>query len=62
MTPDADKTISLTLSVGEVNQILEALGKRPYASVYKLIAGIQKQAERQLMADDERASAVTPEH
>lgn len=62
MTHDADKAISLTLTVGEVNQILEALAKRPYASVYKLIGRIQKQAERQLLADGETAPALTPEH
>jgi hypothetical protein len=40
--------IQLTLSLGEVNQILDALGDIPYRQIYQLIGKIQTQAEAQL--------------
>ena len=40
--------IQLSLEVAEVNQILAALGKLPYADVYTLIGSIQQQAAPQL--------------
>ena len=40
--------IRLTLTLDEVNQILEGLGSRPYAEVFKLVAKIQQQAGAQL--------------
>lgn len=40
--------IQLTLSLGEVNQILDALGNIPYRQIYQLIGKIQTQAEAQL--------------
>lgn len=40
--------IKLTLSLAEVNQVLEALGQMPYVQVYELISSIQHQAEPQL--------------
>jgi hypothetical protein len=40
--------IQLTLSLGEVNQVLDALGGIPYRQVYQLIGKIQTQAEAQL--------------
>lgn len=40
--------VKLTLSVGEVNQILDALGNIPYRQIYQLIGKIQRQAEDQL--------------
>ncbi|MCB9761847.1 MAG: hypothetical protein H6739_18600 [Alphaproteobacteria bacterium] len=40
--------LKLTLSVDEVNTILEALGNMPYAKVYQIIVGIQRQAQEQL--------------
>jgi hypothetical protein len=40
--------IQLTLSVGEVNQILDALGNVPYRQIYQLIGKIKRQAEDQL--------------
>ena len=43
-------TIQLTLSITEVNQILEALGQRMYKDVFRLIASIQQQANAQLDA------------
>jgi hypothetical protein len=42
--------ITLTLSLAEANQILEALGELPYVRVYELIAKIQQQAQVQLGA------------
>jgi hypothetical protein len=40
--------IKITLTLGEVNQILDALGSVPYRQVFQLIAKIQTQAETQL--------------
>jgi len=40
--------IKLTLSIAEVNQVLEALGQMPYIQVYELITNIQQQAQPQL--------------
>ena len=40
--------IKLTLSLAEVNQVLEALGQMPYIQVYELINNIQQQAHPQL--------------
>ncbi|MCA2709847.1 MAG: hypothetical protein IM473_04565 [Microcystis sp. M015S2] len=40
--------ISLRLTLGEVNQVLEALGTMPYRQVYQLIGKIQRQGEAQL--------------
>ncbi|TRU85933.1 MAG: hypothetical protein EWV76_13430 [Microcystis novacekii Mn_MB_F_20050700_S1] len=40
--------ISLKLTLGEVNQVLEALGTMPYRQVYQLIGKIQRQGEAQL--------------
>ena len=45
---DAMQNIQLKLTITEVNQILEALGQRPYHDVYRLIANIQQQANAQL--------------
>ncbi|MCO6003554.1 hypothetical protein NE236_00995 [Actinoallomurus purpureus] len=45
MTPPK---IRLELTIPEVNQILEALGRLPYAEVYELIGGLQQQAQPQI--------------
>jgi len=45
------QTIQLTLALAEVNQILEALGERPYRQVYELIGKIQEQSAGQLQLD-----------
>lgn len=42
------QTIQLELSLADVNQILDALGQKPYREVYELIATIQQQASAQL--------------
>ena len=49
----AKTEITLKLSVDQVNQILAALGERPYAEVIEVIAEIQQQARRQLDAPRE---------
>ena len=40
--------ITLKLSVGQINLILEALGNQPYLRVYELIELLQTQAQTQL--------------
>lgn len=45
---NSDDALQVALSLAEVNQILEALGSRPYVKVYQLIGKIQQQAESQL--------------
>jgi hypothetical protein len=40
--------IRLELTVPEVNQILDALGRLPYAEVYELIGNLQQQAQPQI--------------
>jgi hypothetical protein len=44
-------TITLDLSMEDVNQILTALGKEPYMSVFRLIHNIQTQAQAQLNSE-----------
>lgn len=46
------QTIHLTLTLPEVNQLLDALGQKPYVEVYQLVAKIQQQAEAQLQANE----------
>jgi hypothetical protein len=48
------ETLKLELALAEINQLLEALGDRPYKEVFQLITKIQRQAEAQLQADDQR--------
>ena len=42
------KDLKLTLTIEEVNQILDALGDRPFSKVFNLIGKIQQQAAEQL--------------
>ena len=42
--------INLTLTLEEVNSVLNALGTQPYAQVHALIAGIQTQGSTQVQA------------
>ena len=44
------KDINLTLSLEEVNTLLNALGTQPYAQAQPLIAKIQTQGSAQLQA------------
>lgn len=43
--------LHLTLSVMEVNQILQALGSQAYVDVYLLINKLQQQADQQLSSE-----------
>jgi len=52
--------ISLQLTLGEVNQILDGLGGLPYRQVYQLIGKIQRQAETQLQ-QPEQANSLSQE-
>ena len=47
MAHDTNKPLQLSLTVAEINQILEALGQQPYARVFQLIGRIQQQAAAQ---------------
>ncbi|WP_147268695.1 hypothetical protein [Sphaerisporangium album] len=40
--------LTLTLSIPEINLVLDALGQLPYAQVYELIGTIQQQAQAQI--------------
>jgi hypothetical protein len=42
--------LSLNLTIGEMNTILEALGHQPYASVFLLIDKIKAQSQAQLQS------------
>lgn len=42
--------IQLTLTLAEINQILEALGEKSYKEVFQLVGKIQSQASAQLQA------------
>ena len=50
------KTITLTLTIEEVNQLLDALSQQPYNTVYQLIGKLQQQARNQLTPKEEPAS------
>lgn len=59
--------IEIKLTLGEINQILDALGSLPYRQVYQLIGKIQLQAESQLQQPDRasvpeayQANGITP--
>ena len=51
--------INLTLTLKEVNSILNALGMQPYAQVHALIADIQTQGSTQLQAAQNGQAEVT---
>lgn len=56
------KDIQLTLTLEEVNTLLNALGDKPYNQVHLLIARIQSQGSTQLQAiqnEQEDASKIT---
>lgn len=48
--------IQLNLSINEVNQILEALGDRPFKEVFHLVNKIQQQAGSQLQQEQQQQS------
>ena len=55
------KDVHITVSIDEVNQILDALGQQPFVRVYQLIAKIQQQAQIQLRDESPAALALKPE-
>ena len=52
--------ISINLTLEEVNQILESLGRLPYAEVFQLISKVKAQAEAQVQANEMRKQARNP--
>jgi hypothetical protein len=50
------KDIQLTLSLEEVNNILNALGTQPYAQVQPLIAKIQTQGSTQVQGNKKESN------
>ena len=52
------QTLSLQLTLDEVNLLLTALGDRPYVQVYPLLQKIQEQAGAQLRPEQEQAAPV----
>lgn len=56
MTKTEPRELTLTLSIDDINLMLEALGGLPFARVYALIGRMQEQAAVQLRAS-EAASA-----
>jgi hypothetical protein len=48
--------VQLQLTLGEVNQILDALSEKSYKQVYQLIIKIQQQAESQLPENDQQST------
>ncbi|GAB1819467.1 hypothetical protein [Herbidospora sp. RD11066] len=55
MIPD-DKEIPLSLTLAEVNLILEALGDLPYVRVFELIGRLHEQASTVLSPSREEPS------
>ena len=47
--------ISLNLTIEETNQVLEALGRLPYAQVFQLVDKIKAQAEGQLRTKESQS-------
>jgi hypothetical protein len=50
--------ITLKLSVGQINLLLEALGSQPYLRVYELIELLQTQAQAQLQQPEPEANPL----
>jgi hypothetical protein len=48
------KELTLTLTIEEVNIILDSLGNRPFKEVFGLINNIQNQASSQLVKSDQQ--------
>ena len=46
---DVNHEVSMQLTVKEINLILDALGDRPYRTVFQIVSKIQTQAEEQLL-------------
>lgn len=61
MTTEAnplEQPITITLTAGEVNYILSALGHRPFGEVVNLIAKIKQQGEAQFVPPAQAAPAA----
>lgn len=50
--------LKLTLTVAEVNKVIEALGHLPYLQVYELIAKLHQQAQEQLSSSPRANGSV----
>ena len=50
---DLPRNLTLTFSIEEVNQILDALGQQPFKQVFQLISKIQEQSASQLQANQQ---------
>ncbi len=46
------KELQLTLTIDEVNTILQALGRMPFSEVYEVIGKINRQANEQLSSSE----------
>jgi hypothetical protein len=55
------QTIKLSLSIENVNLILEGLGNLPYAKVYNAVANIQQQASEQIEPAKAPKDELNPE-
>ncbi len=51
--PNTNKTLTLQLTLEEVNKILSALGNQPYVEVYPLVQKLQQQARGQVQQVEE---------
>lgn len=51
-----EKELTFTLTVEEVNLVLEALGKEPFNKVFQLIGKVQQQASAQLQQNGAQES------
>lgn len=50
------REIKLSLTVEDVNHILQGLGDQPYAKVYTLVGKIQQQAAEQIQSENQNES------
>ena len=53
-----ENTINLSLSIDEVNGILQSLGQMPYAQVTSLVDKVRQQAGPQVQAIQEAAASA----
>lgn len=51
--------VKLSLSIDDINLILEGLGQMPFVRVYTLINNIQTQATQQVDAAEDKSAEVT---
>jgi hypothetical protein len=53
--------LTLTLTVDEINYILQSLGQRPFAEVQGLIVKIKDMAEKQIASNPPALEVVKPD-